>query len=152
MVPEISNAKRVLLINNTSTTNGATAAGFVDVSGYDYCSISVTLPTSDAVTDKPATLRILETDATQPTASTNYATITGAVSGTDYTIPAAITSATSITLPFAVFNIDTRPRKRYIRLEVSPTTTQIITAEAILTRAEQTPVPTVANATVVINV
>jgi hypothetical protein len=142
MVPTITNAKRVIMINNTSKTNGATATGYVDTAGYDYCSISVILPTSDAVTDKPGTLRITEYDGTQPTSPTNYATVSGFVSGTDYTIPNAISAATSITQPFAVFNVDCRARKRYIGIEVSPTTTQIITAEAILTRAEQTPATT----------
>lgn len=151
MVPSIQNAARVILINNVSTTNAGTAAGFVDTLNYDYLSIAVTLPTADVVSDTPSVLRILETDATQPSAATNYATITGFVSGTDYTIPNAITSATSITLPFAVFNVDLIARKRYIRLEVSPRTTQIITAEAVLTRAAQTPIPTVSSATLFIN-
>ena len=151
MVPSISNGKRVILVNNVSTTAAATAAGYVDTLGYDFVTIDVILPTADVVSNKPTVLRILETDATQPTASTNYATISGFVSGTDYTIPNAITSATSISLPFAVFNVDTRARKRYIRCEVSPATTQVVTIEATLTRAEQTPVNTSSIATVVVN-
>lgn len=135
------NISRVLVVGATSTTNGATAAGYVDRLGYDYCTINVFMTTSDATSDKPATLRILETDATQPTASSNYATITGFVSGTDYTIPAAITAASSITQPYATFNVDCRGRKRYLRVEVSPTTTQIILVEAELSRSEQPVIP-----------
>jgi hypothetical protein len=152
MVPPTANAKRVILINNSSTTNAATAAGYADCLGHDYLSISVLLPTADVVSNSPSVLRILESDlTTSPTAPTNYATISGFVSGTDYTIPAAITAATSITLPFAVFNLDLRARKRFIRLEVSPRTTQIVTAEAVLTRSEQTPVPTSSSATLTVN-
>lgn len=150
MVPSVSSAKRIVMINNISKTNGATATGYVDTKGFDFCSISVILPTSDAVTNKPATLRITEYDGTQPTSPTNYATITGFVSGTDYTIPNCITAATSITAPYAVFNVDLRPRKRYLTVEVSPLTTQIITAEAVLTRAELTPTTTL-QASVVVN-
>lgn len=151
MVPSISNAKNVLMVNQASTTNGGTAAGFVDCIGFDYLTIGVIMTTSDAVTDKPSVLRILESDlTTSPTAPTNYATVTGFVSGTDYTIPAAISSATSITQPFAIFNADLRPRKRYIRVEVSPTTTQSVTVLAQLTRAETTPLTT-AQATLVVN-
>lgn len=140
MIPQHANAKRIILINNSSTTNAATAAGFVDCAGYDHLTISVTLPTADVVSNAPSVLRIMESDlTTSPTAPTNYATISGYVAGTDYTIPNAITSATSITAPFALFDVPLKARKRFIRLEVSPRTTQIVTAEAILTEAEQTP-------------
>jgi len=150
MVPEIANATRTLIINNVSTTNGGTAAGYVDTLGADYVSISVHLPTADVVSNTPSVLRILESDATQPTAPTNYATFSGFVSGTDYTIPNAITAATSITKPFAVFNLRTNARKRYIRLEVSPRTTQIVTADAVVLRQQATP-STSAGATLVVN-
>ena len=149
MIPN-QNAKRIVLINNSSITNGATATGYVDTIGHSQLSISVILPTSNVVSNKPGTLRITEYDGTQPTSPTNYATISGYVSGTDYTIPNAITAATSITVPFAVFNVDLRGRKRYIGLEVSPTTTQIITAEAVLLRSQQTPAASL-NGTVVVN-
>ena len=133
---------RKLMVYTTSVTNGATAAGFVDTSGYDYAVISVYMTTADAVSNKPATLRILEMDNTlagNSTQATFYATISGFVSGTDYTIPNAITAATSITQPFATFAVDCKNRKRYIRVEVSPVTTQIISAVADLGRAEQSP-------------
>lgn len=136
------NISRPIMIGATSTTNGATAAGYVDRLGYDYCTINVFMTTSDATSDKPATLRILESDlTTTPSAATNYATITGFVSGTDYTIPSAISSATSITQPFATFNVDCRGRKRYLRVEVSPVTTQIISAHAELSRSEVPVIP-----------
>lgn len=153
MVPVSSNAKRVIMINNASTTNAGTAAGYVDTAGFDYLTISVLLPTADVVSNAPSVLRILESDlTTSPTAPTNYATISGFVSGTDYTIPTTfLTAATQITMPWSVFNVDLRARKRFIRLEVSPRTTQIVTAEAELSRAEVTPTPTSSVASVVIN-
>lgn len=140
MVPQIANAKRIIMVNNAAPTNGETSAGFVDTIGYDFLSVAVLAGTSNAVTNKPATLRILESDlTTSPTAPTNYATISGFVSGTDYTIPAAISSATSISAPYAVFNVPLNARKRYIRIEVSPVTTQGFTVLGDLTRAGQTP-------------
>lgn len=123
----------------TSTTNGATATGNIDTLGFDYCRISVLLPTSDAVTDKPATLKISESD---DTVVTNFATVSGFLGGTDFTNPNAISSATSITQPYAVLNVDCRPRKRYLKVSVSPTTTQVIVVMAELSRAEVTPATT----------
>jgi len=146
----LQSVKRVLLAEPKSYTNAATAAGYIDTKDFDYAVISVQMATADAVSNKPSVLRILETDATQPTAATNYATISGFVSGTDYTIPNAISAATSITQPFAVFNIDTRTRKRYIRCEVSPVTTQVIAMEAQLFRSTGLPAATSQGTVVVI--
>jgi len=146
----LQSVKRVVLAAPASYTNGATAAGYIDTLGHDYAVISVQMSAADVVSNKPSVLRILETDATQPTASTNYATITGFVSGTDYTIPSAITAATSISQPFAVFNIDCRNRKRYIRCEVSPQTTQVVALSAELGRSETLPAATSQGTVVVI--
>lgn len=150
MNPAIARAKKTQMVVPASFTNAATAAGYVDCIGYDFLTVDVSMSTADAVSNKPSVLRLLETDATQPTASSNYATFAGYVSGTDYTIPNAISAATSITQPFATFNVPLQGRKRYIRVEVSPVTTQIVSALAQLTRAEQSP-STSSQATLVVN-
>lgn len=141
------NAKKVLPIFQSSTTNGGTASGNIDTLGYDYVTIDVLLPTADAVSNKPSVLKLSESD---DTVVTNFANVSGFVGGSDFTIPNAITAATSISQPFATFNVDLKGRKRYLKLSVSPQTTQVVNAVATLTRAEQTP-STSSQAAVVVN-
>lgn len=147
MVPSIAQAKKVLPIFQSSTTAAATASGNIDTLGFDFVSIDVLLPTADVVSNKPTVLKLSESD---DTVVTNFANVSGFVGGTDFTIPNAITSATSISIPYAVLNVDLRARKRYLKVSVSPATTQVVTAVASLTRAEQTPAAT-AIGTVVVN-
>jgi hypothetical protein len=148
-VPSISNAKKTLPIFQASTTAAATASGNIDVLGFDYVTIDVLLPTADVVSNKPTVLKLSESD---DTVVTNFTDITAFVGGGTggFTIPNAITAATSITLPYATFNVDARARKRYLKLSVSPATTQVVNAVAQLTRAEQTPATSL-QATVVVN-
>ncbi len=147
-LPSISNAAKSIAIYPVSTTAGATTTGTVDTLGYDFCTIDVLLPTADVVSNKPATLKLSESDDTN---SSNFADVTGFVGGTSpFTIPNCFTSTSLITQPYATFNVDTRARKRYLKLSVSPQTTQIITAVAQLTRAAVTP-STSSQATVVVN-
>lgn len=147
MVPSISNAKKVLPILQASTTNGGTASGIVDRAGFDFVTIDVILPTADVVSNKPSVLKLSEADDTN---STSFSNITGFVGGTDFAIPNAITAATSITQPFATMNVDCRGRKRYLKISVSPQTTQVVNTLAHLTRAKQM-APTSQQATVVVN-
>jgi uncharacterized protein (DUF1778 family) len=128
-----------LPIFQSSVTNAGTASGNVDRLGFDYVRISVLLPTADVVSNKPTVLKISESD---DTVVTNFANVSGFVGGTDFTIPNAITSATSITQPYAIFNVDCRGRKRYLKISVSPATTQVVNAVAELGRARVTPLTT----------
>jgi hypothetical protein len=141
------NAKKVLPIFQSSTTAAGTASGNIDTLGYDYLSLDVLLPTADVVSNKPTVLKLSESD---DTVVTNFASVSGFVGGTDFTIPNAITAATSITQPYATLNVDLKGRKRYLKISVSPATTQVVNAVGQLTRAEQTP-STSSQATVVVN-
>ncbi len=124
--------KQVIAINNASTTNAATASGNVDTLGYDACAIDVVMTTSNAVTNNPSVLKISESD---DTVVTNFADVSGAVGDTDFTIANAVTSG-----DWGMrFNIDCRPRKRYLKVSVSPVTTQVITAVASLSRGDEGP-------------
>lgn len=135
------NAKKVLVLNQASTTNGATASGNIDTLGYDYVNLDVIMTTSNDATNNPSVLKLSESD---DTVVTNFADITEFVGdGTGgFTIPSAITAATSIDGPYATFNVNCRGRKRYLKLSVSPVTTQSITAIAQLGRAHEEPVGT----------
>lgn len=131
-----ANSKKILAVNQASTTNGATASGNIDTLGFDYASIDVLTTTSNDTTNNPSVLKISESDDTVVTNFADIAEFTGdGASG--FTIPAAITAATSITGPYATLNVDLRGRKRYLKVSVTPITTQSITVLAQLSKPEQ---------------
>jgi hypothetical protein len=126
--------KCVLAINQLSTTNAATASGNIDTLGYDRAEIDVIATSSNDTTNNPSVLKISESN---DTVVTNFADVSGAVGDTDFTIPAAYTNTAS---DFKVkFNIDLRNRKRYLKVSVSPVTTQIISAVANLSIGDEGP-------------
>lgn len=130
--------KPVLCFSDVSKTNGATATGAVDTYDtntgikYDFLQLNLIEATGDVVSNKPSVLKLSQSDTTD---ATNYADISGFVGGTDFTVSNANTSATTLT----TFNVDLRGRKRYIKLTVSPRTTQIVGAWGSLGRGHQAP-------------
>jgi hypothetical protein len=125
--------KQVIAIGMTSVTNAATATGNIDTLGYDFATIDVITTTSNNATNNPSVLKISESD---DTVVTNFADVSGLVGDTDFTIPNSATSGN-----WGVkFNIDLRPRKRYLRVTLSPLTTQTVTAIANLARGDEAPV------------
>ena len=71
------------------------------------------------------------------TDASNFADVTDFVGGTAFTIP---NSETTVTKPRALFSVDlTKPRKRYLRVIVSPVTTIIYGGSAFLTKGEESP-------------
>jgi len=127
--------KQVIAISQASTTNAATATGIIDTQGYDYAVIDVIMSTSNDATNNPSVFNLLESD---DTVATNAVTVSGFVGDTDWTIPNAVTSGN-----WGVqFRVDCRARKRYLRLAISPVTTQTITAIANLYRGDEMPVNT----------
>ncbi len=132
MVPA---TKTVIAIIPISKTNGATATGeIIDTKGFDYVQIGIVASTADVVSNTLSVLKIEEGDTTS-----SFATFAGAVSGTDYTIATnAYTSTTNQNV--WSFGVDTRARKRYLRVSASPQTTMVIGGTAVLSRAEKMPV------------
>jgi len=132
MLPQ---TKQVIVISQASTTNGATASGNIDTLGFDYATIDVITSTSNAVSNNPSVLKLSESD---DTVVTNFADVSGFVGDTDFTIPASVTSGNwGVKL-----NVDCRARKRYLKLSLTPLTTQTITAIANLARGDEAPVST----------
>lgn len=126
-------AKHGVLVTPASFTNGATASGYMDTRGFDYLEIEVTMAPANVVSNAPSVLKLMESDDTE---TTNFANISGAVGGTDFTIGNHLTS-----LPNQhVFGVALQGRKRYIRCDVSPRTTQIASITARLDRGEEAPV------------
>ena len=126
--------KCVLAINQLSTTNGATASGNIDTLGYDFAEIDVSATSSNNVTNNPSVLKLSESD---DTVVTNFADVSGFVGDTDFTIPNVYTNTAS---DWKVkFSVDCRPRKRYLKVSVTPITTQILTAIANLHKGDEGP-------------
>ena len=125
--------KHAVLVTPASFTAGATMSGYVDSRGYDSLEIEVTMATANVVSNAPTVLKLMESD---DTVTTNFANISGAVGGTDFTIGNQLTSLPNL----HVFAVDLRGRKRYIRCDVSPQTTQISCITAQLGRGEEAPV------------
>ena len=135
----LQNLKHVNVFQG-SYTNGATATGLIDTLGYDEAVISVTLATSNTTSNNPSAFNLQECDTSNGT----FANVSGFLGDTDWTIPSANTSNATI----FQFHAQTASRKRYLKLLVSPTTTQIIGAKALLGRAEQVPNNTTKQGTV----
>lgn len=127
--------KQVIVFAPTSTTNGATTSGNIDCLGYDHLSVDIIAPTADVVSNKFQTCKLAHADTTD---LTNFSDLTKFVAGGTggFTLANANTSAA-----YGVkLNVDLRALKRYVKLSVSPRTTQILTAVANLQKAEQSPV------------
>lgn len=137
----LQNIRPEVVIKQEAATNGATlTSDAVDTKGYDYCTFLVHGTTSNSATNNPATLRVTESDDTVATNFAAIAALTGdGASG--FTIPNSPTATT--TAPFAQLDVNlSGPRKRYLKVEVSPITTQTFSVIALLSRAEEAPVGT----------
>lgn len=133
-MPLAPDFKQVIVISQASTTNAATASGNIDTLGYDWATIDVITATSDSTSNNPSVLKVAESD---DTVVTNFADITALVGDGvgGFVIPNAVTAGNwGVKL-----NVDCRHRKRYLKVSVSPTTTQVITCIANLSRGEQKP-------------
>ena len=138
--------KYVNVIKQESVTNGATlTSDNIDLKGYDSCIISVLATSVSGATNNPSTLKLQDSDTT---AATDFADITAFVGdGTGgFTIPNSATATTDKAL--ALFKLDTRYRKRYLRSLITPVistnapTTQNYSVFAELGRASESPVGT----------
>ncbi len=126
--------KQAIVISQASTTNAATASGNIDTLGFDFLSLDVLMATSNDTTNNPTVFKLAESD---DTVVTNFADITAFVGdgAGGFTIPAAVTQGDN-TLKM---NVDLRPRKRFLKLSISPLTTQVITAIANLSLGDTEP-------------
>lgn len=129
--------KAVLAISPVSLTNGATATKvLIDTKGFDFASIDVMLSAADVVSNVPQTLKLQEADVTNATSLTD---INEFKAGTGFTINPVAGTSTAVQNIYK-FEADLRGRKRYLAVELSPRTTQVVAAVANLSRAEQAPV------------
>lgn len=123
--------KQSIMITPASYTNGGTATGTVDTRGFRYVEIDLIAATQDVVSNVPSVLKLSHSDTTD---ATNFSDLTGAVGGTDFTAAGSTSAANGYK-----FCVDMRGRKRYLKLTVSPRTTQILGAVANMGRGEEAP-------------
>lgn len=129
--------KQIIAISQVSVTNAATATGNIDTLDFDFVSIDVITSTSNNTSNNPSILKLSESDDTAATSFADIAEFVGdGASG--FTIPDAVTSG----LWGVKFNVDCRARKRYLRVTLSPLTTQVVTAIANLSKGTEAPVST----------
>ena len=150
MAMNLQSLKSVCPLGPISFTNGGTAtSATIDCKGYEELQLVVTKTTH--ATDYITVLTIQQSDDTN---ASNFATVTGYVVGTDYTL-ASLTGGTNAATEKAagVFNIDLRGKKRYFRVLVTNgAATGIVGITGTLARAEQAPITaTNQNAGVVVN-
>ena len=113
-----------------SVASNATATLIVDTKGYGEVSFCVVQATA-AATTKPITLTIGEGDTTSA-----FTTISGYNGGTAATnSPQTVEAPTSATAcPPIILNVDCLGKKRFLRLQMTPGTTQVLGAVAVLGR------------------
>lgn len=135
------NLQNLVVLKQQSATNGATlTSDQIDTLGFDVVKVTVITTTADNATNTLSTLVVQESDTTAATDFANVVAFNGgtATSATvGFVIPNMPTATT--TAPFAVLNVNTAYRKRYLRVRVTPVTTQTFCVLAQLARAEQTP-------------
>lgn len=124
--------KSVLVITPVSVATNATATGNIDCLGFDYCSIDIALASHST---SPTVLDLMESDDTN---ASNFATVSPFTGGTGFTIPAAPgTNASNVLL--IRFDVDLKPRKRYLRVRTTSGAATLASVTARLSRAEQAP-------------
>lgn len=131
-----ANEKPVSVIIAASTATNATATGNIDTLGFEYCSISVVLDSTSSVSNKPAVIKVTESDDTN---SSNFANITALVGGGTggFTIPSMSSTSASI----FKFDIDLKSRKRYLKVSHTPlATAHAMAVVAQLSRANVLPI------------
>lgn len=130
-------SKTVVAITAQSVTNAATVTGNIDRLGYDYCELDVLLAGGNAATNNPSVLKVSESD---DTVVTNFADVTGLVGDTGFTIPNIGTDTAASTV--VKMRLDLKKRKRYLKVSISPLTTELLCAIAQLGKAYEAPVST----------
>jgi len=112
----------------------ATANLTIDTIGYDYCSLTV-LRASNAATTFANVLKVEESDD-----NSSYANVTALVAGGTggFTVPAISVAGTS-SASVVKLDIDTKARKRYLKVSYTPGASATVAIAGRLSRAAESP-------------
>lgn len=132
----LPNSKSVILqFAATSATNATATGAACDCRGFDFAIVDFYAGTS-VTSETPTALTLKECDTT---VATSFATFSGCVAGTDYTILAGGAAAVNL----ARFQVDLRGRMRYLAMSLTPgTNDQAFHVCANLFRADELPTST----------
>jgi hypothetical protein len=128
------NHRVVAELPNAAVGATATASLTIDTIGYDYCSLTV-LRGSNAATAFANVLKIEESDD-----NSSYGNVTAFVAGGTggFTVPAITAAGTALT-SVVKLDVDTRARKRYLRVSYTPAATATVAITGRLSRAAEAP-------------
>jgi hypothetical protein len=126
------NDKVVAALPTGTVASSETATMTIDTVGYDHASITV-LRASNAATTFASVLKVEESDN-----NSDYSNVTALVGGGTggFTIPAV--SATG-SVSVVKMDVDTKARKRYLKVSMTPSTAVNVAMSARLSRAEVSP-------------
>lgn len=127
------NDKVVAALPASVTASSETATLTIDTVGYDHASVTV-MRASNAATTFATMLKVAESDSE----STGYTDVTALVGGGTggFAIPAV--SATG-SVAVVKLDVDTKARKRYLRVQMTPSTAVNVAMSARLSRGEVSP-------------
>jgi hypothetical protein len=140
MIPS-QNLDMVVALPPTSVASAASSSAAIDTFGYHAGSFLILSGPATAAT-APSALSITECD----TAGGAYAAVPATVGGAAYAIPVGSTAAGGNV--YAVFNLDLRRRKRFLKINITNTVTQTLSMMALLYRGDASPVGTTTPANV----
>ena len=151
MNPATNTCDRIVVAPATGDTSATTTA-WIDTLGYDYAQVILTLATGVTTASTFSALSIGEAETTSATSVSDIAGLDGSTSTaatTGFVIPKNVTTSGTVVGSLLRLNIDTRSRKRYLRLSATPGTTNIWGASLRLSRGGiEPPAATAGNVTV----
>ena len=126
------NHKVVAELPTAAVGSTATASLTIDTRGYDHASVTV-LRASNASTVFANVVKVEESDD-----NSSYSNVTALVGGGTggFTIPAVSNTSTAAVLKF---DIDTKAKKRYLKVSYTPGVTATVAIVGRLGRAEVSP-------------
>jgi hypothetical protein len=127
----------VSILNATATNAGTTMSGYVDTLGYDYVHFNI-LQRATVVTSPLTGLRVREDD-TVPTAFTDMSAIAALTGAAATSTSAGFVLPTNNSVVDNMYHLalDLRGRKRYIGVDMVPTTSGWCSVVALLFRGEE---------------
>lgn len=113
MIHEQMQTSKVMMAPVSVATDATETGIAVDCKGYDYASIDILLDTTAAASNNPVKCLLAEGDVT--TIGTAIAAFTGDDTTNGFTIPNSGTSTPTVVR----FNVNLKPRKRYLSVHLT---------------------------------
>lgn len=127
------NHKVVATLPAAATGSTATATLTIDTRGWDHCSLAVIKPSGGSSTVFANVLKVEESD--DNSAYSNVAALVAGGAG-GFTLPSAATTVVTI----LKMDIDTKAKKRYLKVSYTPSETCTVAIVGRLGRGEEAPV------------